>query len=125
MAIPGQSNSVIADGIPDNYQEWFAVRHGVYDTLFRERYKTDCVSSMDADVSNLDVLDEDVDQIGVVMDDLLEVVIASVFVVSTSISWAQIVYLKKFTDVTDMLFHSGKKDANVVKIHDKEKIFLE
>ncbi|KAL7680570.1 hypothetical protein Plhal304r1_c064g0151211 [Plasmopara halstedii] len=112
MAIPGQSNSVIADGIPDNYQEWFAVRHGVYDTLFRERYKTDCVSSMDADVSNLDVLDEDV-------------VIASVFVVSTSISWAQIVYLKKFTDVTDMLFHSGKKDANVVKIHDKEKIFLE
>ncbi|CEG43088.1 uncharacterized protein PHALS_13306 [Plasmopara halstedii] len=62
-------NSIIGAGFADSYQDWFVARHDVNGTLFRKSYKTDCDSSVDADVFNFDVLDEALDEIGVVIDE--------------------------------------------------------
>ncbi|CEG47436.1 uncharacterized protein PHALS_04311 [Plasmopara halstedii] len=62
-------NSIIGAGFADNYQDWFVARHDVYGTLFRESYKTDDDSSVDADVFNLDALDNAHDEIEVVIDE--------------------------------------------------------
>ncbi|CEG42201.1 DDE superfamily endonuclease, CENP-B-like [Plasmopara halstedii] len=62
-------NFIIGAGFTYNYQDWFAARHDVYGTLLRESYKTDGDSSVDADVFNLDVLDEAFDEIGVVINE--------------------------------------------------------